>query len=1047
MTQVKCFICYAHEDLEMVDRLHGTYLEALRHHPALQDMEIWRDREIVAGDKWNVEIEREIATADVFLMLLSDDWFGSKFIRECERPAIERRAEHGGAVMIPILLSDCGWQRVFRAAQVAPLDERLRPKPIASWQPPADGYRKAADAVEQAIQKLLADPDHAAAQRPQSEFGYRWVAERHSLAIDSTPDPADAEVANDPITRDWHDAVKAKAASFAEWIPRQLNSLDPDWRILVDLAARFAKAVEPDLGKDQRELDDAWRAHMDLAKELERHADRRATTATGAPLTDEAALELRDLVSNAGFYLNRFPTVRARDALDPAPVPEQLQQEIRDLVAVARARGLISGLDADAVTDGLVARGSHSGAAARFALLSARNLIVKMCSQLAIERIGAQKPSPATRLSDCIRNVLRECAPRIGSLRDSLPYDLRHACDLSLTDAIAPRAPSGGDPFWSDGQRPAWVDGQGCDKFGPWVTFRVPGTQLTQRMRWCPKGDFMRGSPDSDKDADTDERPQRRVSFAQGFWMFDTTITEALWLAVMGTAPRRPLGDRFPVTEVNWFETQDFVRRLNDRLPGLDLSLPSEAAWEYACRAGTTTLYSFGDRITRTQVNFDGREPVPVASLPANPWGLYEMHGNVWEWCLDHRHRDYNGAPDDGSAWVDDGARGAAHRVIRGGSGNVGARGVRAACRGGGGPASCAGYLGFRCVRVRSEIEAAGAAAPAPLPNPVNAGRAGPGVGATAFRRRTVPEWAVDAGDDKFGRYAILQVPGTQVTQRLRWIKPDRFFIGSPPSEIGRSKNESPQTAVTFADGFWLFDTPVTQELWQAVIGDNPSQFRSPTRPVETVNHEDARSFIARLNALTPGLRLSLPSEAEWEFACRAGTAMATWRGNLGEDETRFAPILDDIAWYIGNSHDGFELDNGFDVGATFGKPRASLWAGTRPVALKSPNDWGLYDMLGNVWEWCSDNWHDNHDGVPTDGTARPADSDAFRVVRGGSWINDAADARAAYRNGRDPAGLYGNLGFRCARVQSESEAARRAGGASEASGAKPRRRTSRRGA
>jgi formylglycine-generating enzyme required for sulfatase activity len=124
--------------------------------------------------------------------------------------------------------------------------------------------------------------------------------------------------------------------------------------------------------------------------------------------------------------------------------------------------------------------------------------------------------------------------------------------------------------------------------------------------------------------------------------------------------------------------------------------LPSEAQWEYACRAGTQTPYSFGTTVTTKQVCYDSYGPVVVGSLSANGWGLHEMHGNVWEWCEDHWHDTYDGAPIDGSAWIDT-DRGAALRVVGGGSWRNDARSVRAANRGGHDPAYRLAILGFRC--------------------------------------------------------------------------------------------------------------------------------------------------------------------------------------------------------------------------------------------------------------------------------------------------------------------------------------------------------------
>ena len=142
------------------------------------------------------------------------------------------------------------------------------------------------------------------------------------------------------------------------------------------------------------------------------------------------------------------------------------------------------------------------------------------------------------------------------------------------------------------------------------------------------------------------------------------------------------------------------------------------------------------------------------------------------------------------------------------------------------------------------------------------------------------PAWAWEWGEDRYGPWGLFRVKG--VCQRLRWIPPGRFLMGSPPEEAGRYDDEGPQRMVRIAEGFWLFDTPCTQELWEAVMGENPSRFRSPTRPVEQVSWKDAGAFVKRLNRQLKDLELSLPSEAQWEYACLRGHDRCDLRGGPG---------------------------------------------------------------------------------------------------------------------------------------------------------------------
>ncbi|MDS4040134.1 MAG: formylglycine-generating enzyme family protein [Candidatus Competibacter sp.] len=661
---------------------------------------------------------------------------------------------------------------------------------------------------------------------------------------------------------------------------------------------------------------------------------------------------------------------------------------------------------------------------------------------------------------------------------------------LRTAPASADHDPS----FWRSGQPPPWADDWGTDDYGHWVTFSVEnrqGQKITQRMRWIEPGTFLMGSPENEPERFDDEGPRHPVTIPQGYWLFDTACTQALWAAVTGENRSGFKGADRPVETVSWHDCQDFIKRLNERLPGLDLALPSEAQWEYACRAGTTTPFSFGANITPDQVNYNGNSPyaggkkgwyrqqtVPVASLPPNPWGLHEMHGNVREWCQDHWHGSYRGAPDDDSAWLSGDA--GADRVLRGGSWYDLARIVRAASRYRAHPDGRGDVIGFRCARVRvaspGSQEGAEPAGPARgrqaerRPEQGQPGRA-TGVQPTllrlnagespvrcalsqapaflirtdrehlTFRSLTKPEWASAIGRDRFGLWCEIAVEpergGEPVIQRLRWIPPGRFWMGSPEEETrGLAKNdneqkwfdaEHPRHLVTLTEGYWLFDTPCTQALWEAVMEKNPSRFQSPTRPVEQVRWHDAQDFLKRLNGRIPDLDLALPSEAQWEYACRAGTETAIYTGDLAILGANNAPALDPIAWYGGNSGVDFDLKNGEGSSSWPEKQYPHTKAGTHPVKLKRANPWGLYDMLGNVWEWCQDGMRDYGQNAQTNPTGS-LEAGANRVLRGGSWHSYARGVRAAYRCHDHPGSRGGNFGFRCARVRVASPASRPVG-------------------
>jgi formylglycine-generating enzyme required for sulfatase activity/tRNA A-37 threonylcarbamoyl transferase component Bud32 len=235
------------------------------------------------------------------------------------------------------------------------------------------------------------------------------------------------------------------------------------------------------------------------------------------------------------------------------------------------------------------------------------------------------------------------------------------------------------------------------------------GNGLSMRMVKIPAGKFLMGSPASERDLENDESPQHEVSLSE-FYMAQTLVTQAQWQAIMGNNPSYFKGDgRLPVDRVSWLDAMDFCKKLSQK-SGRRYILPSEAQWEYACRAGTTTPFAYGETITTAVVNYNGSFPygnapkgenrqktTPVGSFPPNAFGLYDMHGNLWEWCLQEWVNNYNGAPTDGSARGDINSLAEnQQRLLRGGSWYDLARNCRSAFRSRNGASIRNNNVGFR---------------------------------------------------------------------------------------------------------------------------------------------------------------------------------------------------------------------------------------------------------------------------------------------------------------------------------------------------------------
>jgi formylglycine-generating enzyme required for sulfatase activity len=517
-----------------------------------------------------------------------------------------------------------------------------------------------------------------------------------------------------------------------------------------------------------------------------------------------------------------------------------------------------------------------------------------------------------------------------------------------------------------------------------------------------PAGDFMMGSPDSEQGRDSGEGPRHPVRISRAFYMGKYEVTQAQWRAVMGADPSNFQGDdQLPVDTVSWDMCREFCRRLSERM-NRPVRLPTEAEWEYACRAGSTGRFCFGDsegqlRAYAWDYTGSGGKTHPVGGKQANAWGLYDMHGNVCEWCEDVWHEDYAGAPADGSAWRSGGD--ASRYVQRGGSWTNVALRCRSACRYTRSPDSYGDASGFRVVVGSDDAPPEESSPPVgESPPPAKPGEvAHPRPPATAPAPAAQDSRATPVAPSPHAAASQKELTldlGGRVMLELVLIPAGEFMMGSPDSEQGRDSGEGPLHPVRISRAFYMGKHEVTQAQWQAIMGTNPSWFSktgggkdnvseatTATLPVDRVSWEMCQKFCRRASQET-GRTVRLPTEAEWEYACRAGS---TGRFCFGDSDEQ----LGAYAWHRSNSG---------------GK--------THPVGGKQANAWGLYDMHGNVWEWCQDSYGPYSSGAQEN----PSDSDSGRprVMRGGDWGNNAVLCRSAGQRRKEAAdNRHSYVGFR----------------------------------
>jgi len=495
------------------------------------------------------------------------------------------------------------------------------------------------------------------------------------------------------------------------------------------------------------------------------------------------------------------------------------------------------------------------------------------------------------------------------------------------------------------------------------------GKDVKLEMVLIPAGKFMMGSPASEKKRQNDEI-QHEVTLKKSYYMGKYEVTQEQWKEVMGKNPSSTKGAKLPVTDVSWEDSQDFIKKLNAKTSG-GYRLPTEAEWEYACRAGTTTAYSYGDNLTKNDANIDGDSTKAVGGYKPNAFGLYDMHGNVWEWCEDWK-ADYPA----GAVTDPKGPAKGEHRMLRGGSFFFDVSEARSSFRNYLSPTIRDMYRGLRLVRT-ADLKAA-VVPTAPKPDPAEIMPATGNLLVAPFSEAKAKEAQKETAKNLQKEVEDKADLGKGMKLEMILIPAGKFVMGSPASEKGRTYDER-QYEVTLTMPFYMGKYEVTQEQWEEVMGKNPSTTKGAKLPVTNVSWLDCQEFIKKLNAKTNG-GYRLPTEAEWEHACRAGTKTAY---SAGDSLTK-----SDANYY---------------------------WLRLKAVGSYKPNAFGLYDMHGNVFEWCEDWYKDYPAGSVTDPKG-PRTGERC-VLRGGSFSDGVSTARSSNRLHSSPSVRHHFVGFRLART------------------------------
>lgn len=685
---VELFFSYSHKDEALRDQL-ATHLKLLERQGIIS---AWHDRKIVPGSEWAGDINQYLNQADIILLLVSADFLASDYCWDIEIQKALTRHDAGEATVIPVILRPVDWSSApFARLQALPKDAQ----PVMTWNLPDLAFMDIAKGIRFKAEELVTarrERENQAHQQAALEH-YRQKV-RSYLAFGSITFIA-RENLNDVarslgLSQAEMDAVETQETAIRNAYLENLErygqtfrrALDHEYPLSENTTAHLKerqvllKLDEQDVQQIEQRILGDWQTEQrqlqeqTLAEQRQREQEEAEQMRQQQLDAERQEQERQQHVEAERLQQQQAEIERLRQQQEDAKRQEQESQEREQQEQAAESARLTQQRqqEAEAAANRQTAAEQQHRSSGQPTMSRRRALQILgfgsggLVAAVAGNYVLTKSESPTVSEPQTISEppAIYEASP------DDLSLVEFESITVDETGGIVDRTAGQANVFREE-----------------------LGNSIGLDMVQIPEGEFEMGSPPEEEGRYDAEGPQRRVAVSS-FFMGQFPVTQAQYEAVMGENPSsfQENGVNRPVEQVSWDDAIAFCERLS-QLTGRTYRLPSEAEWEYACRAGTTTPFHFGETITTDLANYHGQDfeyegttypgnygegpygtfrekTTEVGSFSPNAFGLYDMHGNVWEWCQDIWHETYDNAPTDGSAWIEGGDQ--SRRVLRGGS-------------------------------------------------------------------------------------------------------------------------------------------------------------------------------------------------------------------------------------------------------------------------------------------------------------------------------------------------------------------------------------------